>query len=119
MYNKVDVLQLADVFENFRDICLENYKLDAAWYYTSPGLAWDAMLKRTGATLELLTEVPQTDKLLNYFSTRLVFHHTNYFLIYTCLNSRRVTCIKFASVEPSFYVTRDVFVKVFIPDFIY
>ena len=52
LYNKVDVLQLADVFENFRDICL-----DAAWYYTSPGLAWDAMLKRTGATLELLTDV--------------------------------------------------------------
>ena len=57
MYNKVDVLQLADVFENFRDICLENYKLDPAWYYTSPGLAWDAMLKRTGATLELMTDV--------------------------------------------------------------
>ena len=33
------MLQLADVFENFRDICLENYKLDAAWYYTSTGLA--------------------------------------------------------------------------------
>jgi len=32
LYNEVDVLQLADVFENFRDICLENYKLDAAWY---------------------------------------------------------------------------------------
>ena len=57
LYNKVDVLQLADVFENFTDICLENYKLDAAWYYTSPGLAWDDMLKRTGATLELLTDV--------------------------------------------------------------
>jgi len=56
-YNEVDVWQLADVFENFRDICLENYKLDRAWYYTSPGLAWDAMLKRTGATLELLTDV--------------------------------------------------------------
>ena len=55
LYNKVDVLQLADVFVNFRDICLENYKLDTAWYYTSPGLAWDAMLKRTGISLELLT----------------------------------------------------------------
>ena len=57
MYNKVDVLQLADMFENFRDICLENYKFDAAWYYTSPGLAWDAMLKRTSITLKLLTYV--------------------------------------------------------------
>ena len=57
MYNKVDVLQLADVFENFRDICMQNYKLDPAWYYTSPGLAWDAMLKRTGISLELLTDI--------------------------------------------------------------
>ena len=56
LYNKIDVLQLADVFENFRDICMENYKLDPAWYYTSPGLAWDAMLKRTGISLELLTD---------------------------------------------------------------
>jgi len=32
-------------------------KLDTAWYYTLPGLTWDAMLKRTGATLELLTDV--------------------------------------------------------------
>jgi len=51
------------VFENFRDICLENYKLDLAWYYTSPGLAWDAMLKRTSITLKLLTYV---DMLLMY-----------------------------------------------------
>ena len=33
-YNQVDVLLLADVFENFRDICIKNYKLDPAHYYT-------------------------------------------------------------------------------------
>ena len=43
LYNEIDVLLLADVFENFRDICLENYKIDPAYYYTSPGLFWDAM----------------------------------------------------------------------------
>ena len=57
LYNEVDVFQLADVFPNFRDKCMENYKLDPAWYYTSPGLAWDAMLKRTGISLELLTDI--------------------------------------------------------------
>ena len=36
---------------------MENYKLDPAWYYTSPGLAWDAMLKKTGISLELLSDI--------------------------------------------------------------
>ena len=56
LYNKSDVLLLADVFENFRDVCIKNYELDPAWYLTAPGLAWDAMLKTTGVKLELLTE---------------------------------------------------------------
>ena len=57
LYNKTDVLLLADVFENFRDICIRNYKLDPAHYFTAPGLAWDACLKMTGVRLELLTDV--------------------------------------------------------------
>ena len=55
LYNKCDVLQLGDVFENFRDVCMTHYKLDPAWYYTSPGLSWDAMLKKTNTKLELLS----------------------------------------------------------------
>ena len=57
LYNKVDVLLLADVFENFRNICLENYELDPAHYYTAPGLAWDAALKVTDVNLELLSDI--------------------------------------------------------------
>ena len=45
-YLSTDVYVLADVFENFRDMCLEYYQLDPAHYYTLPNFAWDAMLKK-------------------------------------------------------------------------
>eukprot|EP01047_Picozoa_sp_COSAG01_P085889 COSAG01_NODE_19068_length_1032_cov_11.931404_1_plen_102_part_00 len=50
------MLLLADVFETHRSICLEYYELDPAHYYTTPNFAWDAMLKKTGVELELLTD---------------------------------------------------------------
>lgn len=53
---QTDVAQLADVFENFRELCLRQYGLDPAHYLTAPGLAWDALLKKSGAELELLTD---------------------------------------------------------------
>ena len=56
LYLDCDVLLLADVFETFRDVCLKNYKLDPVWYYTAPGLAWDALLKLTKIELELLSD---------------------------------------------------------------
>lgn len=56
-YLKSDVLLLSDVFEEFTNESLKNYKLDPAWFFTAPGLAWDAALKTSGVKLELLTDI--------------------------------------------------------------
>ena len=56
LYLHTDVILLVNIFEAFRDTCLEHYSLDPAHFYTSPGLAWKACLKRTGVRLELLTD---------------------------------------------------------------
>ena len=57
LYLKTDVLLLADVFENFRDECLKDYGLDPAHYFTSPGVSWDAALKKTKVELDLITDI--------------------------------------------------------------
>ena len=57
LYVATDTLLLADVFENFRKVCQEKYGLDPAHYYSAPGLSWDALLKKTGVELELLTDL--------------------------------------------------------------
>ena len=54
LYLKTDVILLANVFEAFRDVCLKNYGLDPAHFYTAPGLAWKACVKKTRIRLELL-----------------------------------------------------------------
>ena len=45
-----------DVFENFRNKCLEIYELNPIYFVPAPGLAWQACLKKTGVKLELLTD---------------------------------------------------------------
>ena len=56
LYVRSDTLSLADVFENFRDMCLKQYELDPAHFLLLPGLAWHACLKKTNTELELLTD---------------------------------------------------------------
>ena len=56
LYVSLDVALLADVFENFRDTTINIDKLDPAYYLSAPGLSWQSCLKKTGVTLELLTD---------------------------------------------------------------
>ena len=56
LFLKTDVILLANVFEEFRKVCLKNHGLDPAHFYTAPGLAWKACLKKTRIRLELLLD---------------------------------------------------------------
>ena len=57
LYVQCDTILLADVFENFRDKCIEIYGLDPTHFLSAPGLAWQACLKKIKVKLELLTDV--------------------------------------------------------------
>ena len=50
-------LLLADVYENFRNKCIEIYGLNPAHFLSATGLTWQACLKKTRVKLELLADV--------------------------------------------------------------
>ena len=54
---QIDTLLLADVFENFRNNCIEIYELDPAHFLSAPKLSWQACLKKTRVKLDLLTDI--------------------------------------------------------------
>ena len=45
LYVQSDAVLLADVFENFRNKCIEIYGLDPSYFLSAPGLAWQTCLK--------------------------------------------------------------------------
>ena len=57
MYVQSNTLLLADVFESFRNKCIEIYELDPTQFLSAPGLSWQAALKKTGVILKLLTDI--------------------------------------------------------------
>ena len=57
LYVQSDILLLADVFEIFRNKCIEIYELDLDHFLSAPGLASQACLKKTGVELELLNNI--------------------------------------------------------------
>ena len=56
MFKKTCII-LTGVFEKFIDTCLKYYGLDTCYYFSSPGLSWDAMLKLTNLELEKISDI--------------------------------------------------------------
>ena len=61
LYVQSDTLLLADVLENFRNMCLKIYELDPAKFLSAPGLVWQVALINTKVKLYILTD---TDMML-------------------------------------------------------
>ena len=57
LYVQSDTQLVADVFENFRNMCMGVYKLGPVYFLSAPGLAWQACLKKAGEKLELISNI--------------------------------------------------------------
>ena len=56
LHLNLDVLLLADVFENCRQTCILDYGLDPAHYYTLPRFTFDACLRFTEQELDMFND---------------------------------------------------------------
>ena len=57
VYLRADILLLADIFENFRSRCMTDYELDPVFYYSLAHYSFDAFLRFSNVTFELLTDI--------------------------------------------------------------
>ena len=57
MYVQSDAFLLADVFENFRNMCIKIFELDLSKFLVAPGLAWQITFRKANVKLDLLTDI--------------------------------------------------------------
>ena len=57
LYFKCETLILADVFVKFCNLFKDVFDLDATFYFSTPNISWDAMLKTTKTEIVLLTNI--------------------------------------------------------------
>ena len=54
LYFQTDTFLLADLFENFRNKCLEIYELDPSYFLSALRLAWPACLKKNKCKFRII-----------------------------------------------------------------
>ena len=57
LYVQFDIFLLADVFEKYKEKWIEICGFDPSYFYSTPGLAWQACLKKTKVKLEFLADI--------------------------------------------------------------
>ena len=62
LYVQSDILLLADLFKNFRNKCIEIYKLDPAHFLSVPGLAWQACFKKNRSRIRIIDMLLMVEK---------------------------------------------------------
>ena len=57
LYVQGNTSLLANVFENFQNMCLEIYELDPSTFFLARGLTLEAAFKKTKVKLDILTDI--------------------------------------------------------------
>ena len=70
-----DTILLADLFEIFRNLCLNTYELDPAYFLSLPGLAWQACLKHSEIKLEFIDMLLMIEKGIRGGICQSIFRH--------------------------------------------
>ena len=78
LYVCADTAQLSDVFVNFRNLCLKDYNLHPAYFFSTHYLVFEAMLKTTKVRIELFTDIDMilmSEKAIRGGLTQVVERH--------------------------------------------
>ena len=99
-YLKTDVLLLADVFENFREVDMNTYNLDPAHYITGCSYSYDASIKQYGKRIELFND-QQSDR---YFFLEQGFRGGMSFISHRHSKANNKYLPDYDNTKPSTYI---------------
>ena len=57
LYVQSDALLLADIFQNFRKMCLDIYELDPVYFVSAPGLAWQSLFEIDKSKIRIISRL--------------------------------------------------------------